>query len=148
MVFNGASHIDVLCGYLPSRAFLELLTSGRHPERKRMSSIRTPGIPDHTVHGEPGDSTTSISIHGWTISSTSLPISNAPEIDAMHEALKGLPVPEMPFGNNSVVLRYEASGWEYTFNALEALQGVKLGELGEGDGGVKVMHAKAWLQSR
>ncbi|KAG8880264.1 hypothetical protein FRB97_000976 [Tulasnella sp. 331] len=113
-----------------------------------MSGIQTLPIPEHTIQGEPGDSTTSISIHGWNISCTSLPISNAPEIDQMHETLKGLPLPEMPFGNNSVVLRHEASGWEYTFTALEALKGVKLGELGDGDGGVKVGHAKAWLQSR
>lgn len=105
-------------------------------------------IPPHTVTGSPSDATTSISINGWTISSTSLPISNAAEIDAMQAELNGLPIPEMPFGSNSVVLHHHASGWEYSFTALEALRGVKLGELGEGDGGVKVGHAKAWLQSR
>ncbi|KAG9011520.1 hypothetical protein FRB94_008089 [Tulasnella sp. JGI-2019a] len=111
-------------------------------------SNKIPQIPKHTVNGATGDSTTSITINGWTITSTSLPISNAPEIDQMQDTLNGLPLPEMPFGNNCVILHHEASGWEYTFNALEALRYVKLGELGDGDGGVKVGHAKAWLQSR
>ncbi|KAG8923616.1 hypothetical protein FRC00_006030 [Tulasnella sp. 408] len=98
----------------------------------------SPQIPPHTVNGSPGDPTTSIDIQGWKIASTSLPISNAPEIDELQETLHGLPIPEMPFGNNSIVLKHEASGWEYSFNALGALSGVKLGELGDGDGGVKV----------
>lgn len=105
-------------------------------------------IPPHIITGSPGDSTSSIELFGWKISATSLPISNATEIDNMHETLSGLPVPEMPFGNNSVTLRHEPSGWEYSFSALDALKAVKLGELGEGDGGVKVGHAKAWLESR
>lgn len=54
----------------------------------------------------------------------------------------------MPFGNNSIVVKHEASGWEYSFDALGALGGVKLGELGDGDGGVKVGYAKEWMQSR
>ncbi|KAG8956613.1 hypothetical protein FRC04_000091 [Tulasnella sp. 424] len=108
----------------------------------------SPQIPPHEVNGSPGDSTTSIDIQGWTITSTSLPISNATEIDQLQETLHGLPIPEMPFGNNSIVLKHEASGWEYSFTALGALSGVKLGEPGDGDGGVKVGYAKEWMQSR
>lgn len=108
----------------------------------------SPQIPPHEVNGSPGDSTTSIDIQGWTITSTSLPISNATEIDQLQETLHGLPIPEMPFGNNSIVIKHEASGWEYSFTALGALSGVKLGEPGDGDGGVKVGYAKEWMQSR
>ncbi|KAG8903067.1 hypothetical protein FRB99_003773 [Tulasnella sp. 403] len=105
-------------------------------------------IPPHEVHDLEGQPTTSIDIEGWTISSTSMPISNSGEIDQLQESLNGLPMPEMPFGNNSIVLRHHASGWEYRFDAAGALAGVKLGELGEGDGGVKVGYAREWMQSR
>ncbi|KAG8988531.1 hypothetical protein FRB90_002693 [Tulasnella sp. 427] len=108
----------------------------------------SPPIPPHKLKGAPGDPTTSIEIQGWTIKSTSLPISNATEIDEMQEALHGLPIPEMPFGNNSIILRHGDSGWEYSLTALAALSGVKLGEPGPGDGGVKVGYAKEWMQSR
>lgn len=66
----------------------------------------------------------------------------------MQDELDGLPLPEMPFGNNSLVIRNEDFGWEYSFTTLEALRLIRLGELLPGDGGVQVGHAKAWLQSR
>jgi len=90
----------------------------------------------------------SISKPPWTIVSTTLPISNAGEISAMQEELDGLPLPEMPFGNNSLIIRHEGLGWEYKFDALEALRLVRLGNLEPGDGGVKVGYAKEWLKSR
>lgn len=66
----------------------------------------------------------------------------------MQDDLNGLPFPEMPFGNNSLTIRNDDLGWEYSFNALEALRMVRLGELQSGDGGVQVGYAKEWLQSR
>ena len=66
----------------------------------------------------------------------------------MQEELDGLPLPEMPFGNNSLIIRHEGLGWEYKFDALEALRLVRLGNLEPGDGGVKVGYAKEWLKSR
>lgn len=54
----------------------------------------------------------------------------------------------MLFGNNSLVVRNDERKWEYTFDTREALRGVRLGELEEGDGAVKVGYAKEWLQSR
>lgn len=80
--------------------------------------------------------------------STTRPISNAAEITAMQDELNGLPFPEMPFGNNSLVIRNENLGWEYTFATLDALRSVRLGEFQPGDGGVQVGYAKEWLQSR
>lgn len=113
-----------------------------------MSSSAPPPIPDHKLESSPGETTTSIEIEGWKILSTSLPISNAKEIDELQEALGGLPIPEMPFGNNQITLHHLSSGWKYEFNMLGALRGVKMGELGDGDGGVKVGYAKEWRQSR
>lgn len=66
----------------------------------------------------------------------------------MQEVLNGLPLPEMPFGNNSLVIRHETLGWEYKFDTLEALRLVRLGDLRLGDGGVQVGYAKEWLKSR
>lgn len=66
----------------------------------------------------------------------------------MQEELDGLPLPEMPFGNNSLVIQHKKLGWEYRFDTLEALRLVRLGELKPGDGGVKVGYAKEWLESR
>ena len=90
----------------------------------------------------------SITIHPWAITTTDRAISNAPEISAIQEELNGLPLPEMPFGNNSLVIRNEDTGWEYTLNTVEALRLVKLGPLEAGDGGVQVGYAKEWLKSR
>ncbi|KAF8318260.1 type 2A phosphatase activator TIP41 [Clavulina sp. PMI_390] len=84
----------------------------------------------------------------WEISSSTLPISNSIEISQIQDALDGLPLPEMPFGNNSLVITNQALNWKYEFTTLEALRGVKLGELQPGDGGVQVGYAKEWLQSR
>lgn len=88
-----------------------------------------------------------IDVAGWTISATTKAIVTASESDALQKTL-GFPLPEMTFGNNSLVLKHSASGWEYRFDTHEALKCVKNGELGEGDGGVKVGYADAWLKSR
>ena len=100
-------------------------------------------------HGVETSSTSStITKSPWRIASTTLPISNASEITALQDDLNGLPLPEMIFGNNSLVIKNEEKDWEYRFDTAEALRMVKLGELGEGDGAVKVGYAKEWLQSR
>jgi len=57
-------------------------------------------------------------------------------------------LPEMTFGNNTLELEHKPSGWKYEFSVTRALRGVKKGPLEEGDGGVKVGYAEAWLKSR
>jgi len=57
-------------------------------------------------------------------------------------------MPEMPFGNNALVISHKRVTFEYAFNALEALRLVKLGQLESGDGAVQVGYAQEWLQSR
>ncbi len=66
----------------------------------------------------------------------------------MQDTLNGLPMPEMPFGNNALVISHKRVTFEYAFNALEALRLVKLGQLESGDGAVQVGYAQEWLQSR
>ncbi|KAI0311025.1 type 2A phosphatase activator TIP41 [Amylostereum chailletii] len=91
--------------------------------------------------------TRSIDIFDWTITAVTSPISNASECDALQGTL-GFPLPEMTFGNNSLEIKHRPSGWTYSFRTEDALKGVKNGELGDGDGGVKVGYADAWLKSR
>lgn len=103
------------------------------------------GLPKHTLHEENGFR--SIDINGWNISVTNNSIVTASEADALQKSL-GFPLPEMTFGRNKLRLLHTPTGWEYTFDASNALKGVRNGELGPGDGAVKVGYADAWLKSR
>ena len=103
-------------------------------------------VPEHKLTESPNSK--SITIGEWIITARTNPISNAQELDNIQNNLSGIPLPEMTFGNNSLALEHKASGWKYQFNTEAALRGVKNGELAEGDGGVKVGYADAWLQSR
>lgn len=102
-------------------------------------------VPEHKLHESPNSR--GIDINGWTITATTKPISNASDSDALQAAL-GYALPEMTFGNNSLELVHRPTGWIYTFSTADALKAVKNGELGDGDGGVKVGYADAWLKSR
>ena len=102
-------------------------------------------IPDHKLFESPNSR--SIELGPWFITASTNPISNAPECDALSATLD-IPLPEMTFGRNSLKLEHRPSGWRYTFTTEAALKGVKVGELGDGDGGVKVGYAEKWLQSR
>lgn len=112
---------------------------------KAASNLPTMTAPPHQVSESNG--TRAIDILSWTLETTTAPISNASESDALQASL-GFPLPEMTFGNNALVLRHNPSGWEYRFDAEHALKSVKSGELQAGDGGVKVGYADAWLKSR
>ncbi|KAF9226881.1 TIP41-domain-containing protein [Gyrodon lividus] len=102
-------------------------------------------VPRHTLSETPNSRT--IEIYDWVITASTNAISNATECDALQAAL-GFPLPEMTFGNNYLSLEHRSSGWGVMFDAKGALLGVKGGELVEGDGGVKVGYADAWLKSR
>lgn len=101
---------------------------------------------DHEV--KTTDTGSSISKEAWVIKSSTFPISNAPEIASLQDGLGGLPLPEMPYGNNSLIIKNIEHSWGYSFTTIEALRLVKMGELGPGDGRVQVGYAKEWLQSR
>ena len=83
----------------------------------------------------------------WRISTTTYPISNAAQLDTLQAEL-GFPLPEMTFGSNALSISHEPSGWYLTFDTPHALKGVKNGPLQDGDGGVRVGYADAWLKSR
>ncbi|KAF8915385.1 type 2A phosphatase activator TIP41 [Mucidula mucida] len=102
-------------------------------------------VPLHQLHESPNSR--SIDVNGWFITTTTNPISNASECDLLQASL-GIPLPEMTFGNNNLTLEHRPSGWKYSFSTKDALSAVKKGELGDGDGGVKVDYADAWLKSR
>ena len=102
-------------------------------------------VPPHTLQESPH--VRSIDVLGWHIAAATNPISNAAECDALQSAL-GFPLPEMTFGNNRLELEHRPSGWKLTLDTRGALSSVKGGELEEGDGGVKVGYADAWLRSR
>ncbi|TFK25952.1 type 2A phosphatase activator TIP41 [Coprinopsis marcescibilis] len=102
-------------------------------------------IPEHKLSESPNSR--SIDILGWTITASTNPISNAGEIDALQASL-GIPLPEMTFGSNYLTLKHNPTSWRYHFTTDGALKGVKKGELGQGDGGVKVEYADKWLRSR
>lgn len=102
-------------------------------------------VPHHRLFESPNSR--SIEINDWLITASTNPISNAGECDALQASL-GIPLPEMPFSNNYLALEHRSSGWKYAFCTQDALAGVRKGESREGDGGVKVGYADAWLKSR
>ena len=110
-----------------------------------LTTMATTDLPEHKVLESPNSRT--ILINDWEITASTNPISNAFELDQMHAQLN-VPLPEMTFGNNYLTLQHLPSTWAYIFTAEHALRAVKKGELEEGDGGVKVGYADAWLKSR
>ena len=110
-----------------------------------MSAAAAVAIPQHKLTESPNSR--SIEIYDWFITASTNPISNAPECDAIQSFL-GIPLPEMIFGNNYLTLEHRPSGVKYSFTAQNALQNVKKGELGDGDGAVKVRYADKWLETR
>ncbi|KZT24567.1 type 2A phosphatase activator TIP41 [Neolentinus lepideus HHB14362 ss-1] len=107
--------------------------------------MSNPTIPQHKLLESPNSRT--IEVNDWVITAITNPIANAADCDALQSTL-GIPLPEMTFSRNSLELEHRPSGWKYCFMTKDALKAVKAGELGEGDGGVKVGYADAWLRSR
>jgi hypothetical protein len=87
-------------------------------------------------------STRSISLSGWTVTSTKLPISSSADCDELAAKL-GIPVPEMTFGKNSVCIE-GPNGWKYDFNTEQALDEVDK----TGSQGIKVSYSEQWNKTR
>lgn len=102
-------------------------------------------VPEHKLSESPNSR--AIEIFDWTVTAQTGPISSAAHCDALQASL-GIPHPEMMFGNNLLKIAHRPSGWTYAFRVEDALRGVKSGPLADGDGGVKVGYAEAWLKSR
>lgn len=105
-----------------------------------------------------GSHGTKLRIGDWTITTTKRPILNHSQIEAAERELS-LPLPEMTFGHNSLVLEYKLSGSgsgsvpmsesspvRISFEAMEALRRVATGEGWEErvGGGVLVSMAETW----
>ena len=102
-------------------------------------------VPKHKLSESPNSR--AIEIFDWTITAQTGPISSAAHCDALQASL-GIPHPEMMFGYNLLRITHRPSGWTYAFRVKDALKEVKSGPLEDGDGGVKVGYAEAWLKSR
>ncbi|KAJ3757771.1 type 2A phosphatase activator TIP41 [Lentinula raphanica] len=111
-------------------------------------------LPKHKLLESPNSRT--ILVGNWRITSSTNPISNAPQCDQLQSELGtgndgGIPLPEMTFGSNSLKIEWRSDTkpqWTYEFDTLHALLNVKKGESEPGDGGVKVGYAEEWLKSR
>ncbi|ORX34026.1 TIP41-like family-domain-containing protein [Kockovaella imperatae] len=145
-----------------------------HPARLQT----LPSMPRFTLKKD--KYTNRIDVERWSITATKRPILNGKEIDSAEKRF-GLPLPEMTFGNNSLVLIYDptlpsssststtrsvntrgsddnavssaggsSTNQRVVFDAMEALQGVAVGEGWEErvGGGVKVSMADKWSKSR
>jgi type 2A phosphatase activator TIP41 len=84
----------------------------------------------------------SISIAGWTVTSTKRSISSSAECDQLALDLN-IPMPEMTFGNNSVSVE-GPNGWKCEFNTREALDAVDK----TGSQGITVAYSEAWNRTR
>ncbi|CAG8483095.1 443_t:CDS:2 [Ambispora gerdemannii] len=84
--------------------------------------------------------TKGIITHGWTITSTKLPILNAKEIERAQAELE-IPLPEMFFGNNRITISNE-HGFEFEFSPMEALKHVDASR--EGGDKVKLAYSEEW----
>jgi len=87
-------------------------------------------------------SSRSISIAGWTITSTKLPISSSFDSDELAAKI-GIPMPEMTFGNNCVTIE-GPNGWKCGFNTFDALDAVDK----TGSQGIKVSYSEQWNKTR
>jgi type 2A phosphatase activator TIP41 len=79
----------------------------------------------------------------WTVTTRKQPILKAGPIDALNEKL-GIPIPEMIFGDNYVMISHEASSWNLQFNAPRALDRVSKTE----EGMLQVAVAEEWKKER
>lgn len=85
----------------------------------------------------------SISIGDWEIFTVRKPILSAPEIDRYEEELR-LPLPEMIFGKNQVIIRNSKRNWEIAFKLIDALDTVlKIGC--DPNKLLKVAHSQHWF---
>ena len=78
-----------------------------------------------------------------TITTRKFPILSAAPIEAMTAAL-GIAVPEMIFGDNSVVIENPTAGWALSFNTFDGLNRVDK----TGEKMLQVRHSEEWKRTR
>ncbi|KAK9459044.1 type 2A phosphatase activator TIP41 [Lipomyces oligophaga] len=94
-----------------------------------------------SVLGQPA-----ISASGWSIYTSKRPIMSASEIERATSRIE-IPMPEMIFGHNYVVVSHDLSGWSLGFNTVDALDLVT--KHGNPQGGlVRVSYSDAWMKDK
>ena len=88
------------------------------------------------------DSGSSITQHGFTITTRKLPILKAGPIEQMTAKL-GIAPPEMIFGDNMASIEHK-SGWAINFNTYDALDRVDK----TGGSMLQVAHSREWQSTR
>jgi hypothetical protein len=93
-----------------------------------MAQLKVPYKTYEDVKGSTGNAVDSIAIKGiklsgWTIESHRGSIADSKTIEESSSSW-GIPLPEMPFDKNRLVLKHEASGWIYQFDAMQALRSI------------------------
>ncbi|KAK9452116.1 type 2A phosphatase [Limtongia smithiae] len=84
--------------------------------------------------------------HGWHVYARKGAIMSADEIDRAYARLR-IPIPEMIFGKNYVVMQHAPSGWTLGFNSVDALD--RVAKHGNPDGGlVKVAYSETWMKDK
>lgn len=107
-----------------------------------MAATGRPGVapPPSTM---PGDAGSSITQHGFRISTRKMPILKAEPIEQMTASLSITP-PEMIFGDNMVTIEHAASKFGISFNTYDALDRVDK----TGGSMLQVAHSKEWQSTR
>ena len=85
----------------------------------------------------------SITQHGFKITTRKLPILKAEPIEQMTARL-GIAPPEMIFGDNMVSIEHLPTGWGIDFNTFDALDRVDK----TGNSMLQVAHSKEWQSTR
>lgn len=119
--------------HCPRCVFIRLASSSALPAASAATSAAARVIED------------SWSEHGWSITSRKGPISGQAVLQGITSRLDSPPsLPEMVYGDNSLVLRHEASGLQLKFDAESALREW----LREGQEPLQLMHADKWKEAR
>ncbi|KAJ8572407.1 hypothetical protein K7X08_008918 [Anisodus acutangulus] len=69
------------------------------------------------------DGRSGLRIHGWVIESPKRSILTSLQLEKWEEQLQTSHLPEMVFGDNSLVLKHVNTGTKIHFNAFDALVG-------------------------
>lgn len=99
--------------------------------------------PTTTHFPTPSDAGESFIQNGFKITTRKLPILKAGPIEEMTSKL-GITPPEMIFGDNSVSIEHERTGWSINFNSFDALDRVDK----TGEAMLKVSYSKEWQKNR
>ncbi len=91
----------------------------------------------------PGNAGSSMTQHGFRISTRKMPILKAEPIEQMTASL-GIAPPEMIFGDNMVAIEHITSGFGISFNTYDALDKVDK----TGGSMLQVAHSREWQSTR